>query len=366
MGLKGLFQKSEALIGFDIGSNSIKMVELDLSSSKPKLLNATLVPSPAEVFSGNTITRTELVANQISSLLETHGISDKRAVTAVPAPSVFTKRIKMPQIEPSKLTDNVMLEAGNLIPHNIDAVKLDYHVIGEGGKNQLDVLVVAVKNEIIDSYLACLALAGLETAVVDVDYFCLQNIFETGYPELLDKTVALINMGARYSSINICRGGQCLFSGDIAVGGKSFTDALVDGLGLNPAQAEEMKRKLPAQAGSQGSAEDIMRESVTDLIERNIESAANEFNRQLSFFWNAAGADSAIDMIFLSGGGSLVPGLLEELKERTEVECALLDPLRGIDCASLDQNSLKSMAPMLSIALGLGLRQAGDKEIPDY
>lgn len=366
MSLKSLLRRSESLISIDIGSTAIKMLELDTSGPRPKLVNIGVSPVAGEIFANNTITKGEKIAEQISALLEANSVGDKRVCTAVPGPAVFTKKIKMPKLDAAELATTVQFEAGNFIPHNIDAVRLDYHVIGEAGKNQLDVLVVAVKNEILDSFLETFSYAGLEVAVADVDCFALQNMFELGYPEMATKTVALVNIGARYSSINICKNGQSLFTGDVAVGGKLFTDAIVEVMGVPVDQAEALKRKQKP-AGSSTAQNDAIAGAVQDILDRNIEYVASELNRQLSFFWNASGAEEQIDSIMLTGGGSLIPGLADELSEKTGINTQLIDPLRGIEKGEgFDAAYLQEIAPTMSVAVGMGIRQPGDKITPEY
>lgn len=359
MGLKDLFTKGEALISIDIGLSGVKLIELDASSDVPQLVNIAAQPFAADVFNNNVISKTEVVSEAISGMLEANAIGDQRAVVAMPGPSVFTKRVSMPKMSPAELTTNVQFEAGNFIPHNVDAVKIDYHVIGEKGKNNLDVLVVAVKSEIVASFVECLSLAGLEAAVVDVDYFALQNCFEISYPELIDKTVTLIDIGARYSSINICKAGQSLFTGDLAIGGRLFTDVIAQETGVSPEEAEKIKKDKHASGVDQ--------EVVHDVIDRKIEYVASEFNRQLSLFWNASGAEEGIDKIMLTGGGSLIPGLLEELSEKTGIECGLIDPFKGIECGEdFDSSYLEELKPSMAVCIGMGIRHPGDKEIPDF
>ena len=353
--LKNIFKKNEYLIGIDIGSSGIKLIELDLSAEKPALLNLGYAPVSSDIFSNNAISKPEKIAEQIANLLESNAVSDKRAVTAMPGPSVFTKKIKMQKMAPAELAANIQFEASNFIPHNIDAVRLDYHILGESGKNQLDVLVVAVKNEIIDSFLGTLSLAGLETAVVDVDHFAVQNMFELGYPEDISKTAALINMGARYASINIVRAGESLFTGDIPVGGKLFTDALMNELAINAETAEKLKRS---------AQEDPQYPQAKEVVDKNVEYVASEFNRQLSFFWNASGAEEGIDKIVLCGGGALVPGLAQELAEKTGIECILADPLRGLSVGGgFDPQYLKEVGPLMGVCVGMAMRQPGDRVV---
>jgi type IV pilus assembly protein PilM len=360
MKLGGLLKRREALVGLDIGVSGVKLAELDTSSAPPRLINIAQSPLPADVFSNNVITKPEVVSEKISTLLEANSISDRRVVLAMPGPSVFTKKIRIPKLAPEHLAANIQLEIRNYIPHRPEAVRVDYHVIGEAGKNQLDVLVVAVKDEVVDTFIECVSLAGVEVAVVDVDYFAMQNCFELGYPELHDSIVALIDVGARFSGINICKGGQSLFTGDIGLGGKNFTDAIAEGLGVSAEQAEEIKRrKLDASSAHQ--------EAAQALLLKKSEQVAAEFNRQLSLFWNASGVEDGIDRIVLAGGAALVPGLLEALQEKTGIECSLLDAFKGVACGKdLDAAYLKEAGSKMAVCVGLGLRQPGDKVIPDY
>ena len=361
MGLIDLIRKKkkEALIGVDIGSSSVKLVGLDISSDVPGLLDLGIAPLKGDVFSNNVIANPSKVAEAISTLLHSQSSSERRAVTAVPSPSVFTKKIKVPKMGFKELDTNIQFEAGNFIPHNINAVRLDYHIIGESTKNQLDVLVAAVKNEIIDGFVSALFSAGLNTAVVDVDCFALQNVFELNYPEFFDRTVALLNIGVRYSSINICKNGESLFTGDIAVGGRLFTDALAEVYGLSYEDAEAVKLAGDKRSSSYSDA--------SDIIKKSAEQAATEFNRQLSFFWNASGSDEGIDCIFLSGGGACVPGLTEEMSDKTGIETRILDPFKAIEVpSSFDSHYLKSVGPMVALCVGLAMRQPADKIIPSF
>lgn len=352
MGLNNLFKKREALLAIDIGASAIKLVELDLGSANPALLNVAILQVQGD---GSVGSKSDKIAENLTSLLQANQIGKKRVVTAVPGPSAFTKRVKLPKAEPRHLAASVELEAPNHIPHSLDAVKLDFHIIGESGRNQLDLLLVAVKNEVVDNLLHCFELVGLEVAIVDVDYFALQNVFEQSYPEYFDKTVALIDIGSRYSSINICRAGASLFAGDVSIGAKQiseWTAADNNMVAIDQEQSVEFVTASPTSHDSKISA---------------TQKAVNELNRQLSFFWNAAGVDGAIDLILLTGGAALTPGLLEELEAKTSLKCQLIDPFRGLECSEqIDSKYLDEIKPLMAVAVGLGLREPGDKIIPDY
>lgn len=359
MDLKRLFKKEQKLIGLDIGMSSVKFVELDTSGARPVLVALGRGSLPEDCFAGNSIQNIEPVSERIQTLLEANGIQERGIVTAVPGPSVFTKKLKIGKMDPGELRENIQFEAANFIPHSISDVKLDFHILREIDKKNIEVLVVAVKNEILESYLNTLAYAGLETAVVDVDYYALQNAFELAYPDHIPKTVALLNIGGRYSSINICRDGQSLFAGDIAVGGKVFRDALKQACGCTGEQADAWTLGRDIPSDKEGA--------VREAMERAIDSLAADCNRQLSFFWNASGAEEGIEIIYISGGASATPGLREKIAEKTGMECEVFDPFRNIELGGeIDAAYAKELGPSMAVSVGLALRQPADKIIPEY
>ena len=354
MSFSSFLGKKEPLLSFDIGSTSIKCVELQLKSSKPALLNVAMAPLTPDVFSGYTISNPEKVADRIKNILDANSITAKRVVAAMAAPAVFSKKISVNSMDSSDLRAYMELEASNIVPHSIDAVRMDYHVVGESEDGQMEVLVVAVKNELVDSYLETFGLCDMQVAVIDVDYFAVQNIFELNYPDLFDKNSALINIGARYTSINICSNGESLFNGDISMGGKNLTDTLMQEAGLTYEDAEKLKRKT--------DADNPELENVRESIKSAADDLSSELNKQLSLFWNATGLEGAIERIFISGGASQLPGLQKQLGEKTGLQCELLNPFLQVECGDIfDDEYLKNISPFVSIALGMGLRQPGDR-----
>jgi len=358
MSILKLFKKQENLLAIDIGASSLKLIELQIQNSKPLLVNYARVNLPPDVFNSSILTKGEPVSDALNLLLETNSIPERRVVTAMPAPSVFTKKVRMQRMGLEDLTTNVHFEASNFIPHNINAVQLDYHILGESGKNQLDILVVAAKSEIISSYMDAIALSGLQTAIVDVDYFALQNAFEFAFPEQIEDTTALINIGYRYTTVNIVRGGESLFAGDISTGTRQIQEALESGLDLKASEAVEVlcgEKQLPDRQAE-----------VSQIISDQVENFAHELNRQLSFFWNASGADDGIDRIYLTGGGALLPELLEIVSQKTDIETLLLDCTKQLNYeGKFEKEYIEELGPFMTICLGLALRQPGDKVLPE-
>ena len=189
------------------------------------------------------------VVDAIRRLVTSTGAQAKEVITAVPGPSRDRQEGDPARPRPGPNVDAAVLaEASHLIPESLDNVNLDYQVIDwiEAG-NKMEVLLVAVKKDIINSYTETIRDAGLEPVVVDVDYFALENMFELNYdPPAEGRPVALVNIGARYSSINILKDGRSTFTGDVPVGGAEFTDALIRQLGVSPEDAEQLKLGKPA------------------------------------------------------------------------------------------------------------------------
>ncbi len=350
------FRKRESLIAIDIGADSLSLLKISNPKTKPVITHycrTNIAQSGGASSYG--ITDPESLSKKISGLMDLADIKQGAVVTAIPGPSVFTKKIKMPCMNREELRANIKFEAANVVPDNIDAVRLDYQVLRSAGKNQYEVLIVAVKKEIVDSFSSCLKSTGLTPEIIDVDFFALQNIFEFSYPEYLNETVALLNIGARYASVCICRNGESILTGDLQYGGRSMTEALALQLGIEFAQAEDIKK-------NEASWSD---ERVKAAIEKSAAEAAYEFNRRLTFLWNASGAEGGIERILVSGGGSRMPYLCEKLQHQTGLACERLDPLRLIDVAKgLDRDEIMKSKAEIAVAVGLAMRTRADRILP--
>lgn len=276
-----------------------------------------------------------------------------RAITAVPGPAVIIKKLHLPVQPPSELEQSILFEAGTFIPESLENVSLDYTVTDVlESEKQLEVLLVAVKRDIIDSYTSTLLLAGLEPAVVDVDYFALENMFDLSHPPAESKLVALVNVGARYSCMNILRDGKSMFTGDVPVGGKEFNEALMRNLSVSYAEAEAIK--LGAHAEHTVAQVEPILQPVKEFL-------SEEIHRALSFLWTAA-SDESISAIYLSGGAARVPGLSGLLTERLDVPVQLADPFANVTFArGIDRAALERDATSYAVAVGLGVRRPGDK-----
>lgn len=356
-----LFAKSgsEPLLAIDIGSSSIKVMELDVIGDKPRLITMGSAPTPAGAVNNNMVVRPDLVATQIRSIISSNDMTSKKAVVAVPGPSAFTKKISTGVTSLKEFKNNIIFEASNYIPHKIENVFLDYQILRTNGRSSMEVLLVAVKNEIVQSFVDAVEQAGLEPTIVDIDYFALENMFDLNYPEERNRTLALVNIGARFTSVNIVQDGNSLFTGDVSVGARMYNDALCDQLGCDVVDAENAKcGRIPESMNHEA-----VRDTMQQIIEKTTDHITTELQRQIGFFWNAAATDRTIEEIYLCGGGVQVPGFVSALQEKLGVSTKVIETLRNIECSDgIDADYLAELAPSMGVGVGLALRRLGDKQ----
>lgn len=352
--LSNLFGGGEAsFLSIDIGSSAIKLLEVGGTDTSLEVLSCGLVPLPPSAVQNNLVQESETVASAIQELVRRSGAKATQVITAVPGPAVIIKKINLPAQSTADLENAVLFEAGNFIPESLENVNLDYMITDVlEAENQIEVLLVAVKKDIINSYTHTIRSAGLEPVVVDVDYFALENMFELNYAPTENQVVAIVNIGARYSCMNILRGNRSTFTGDVPVGGKEFNDALIRNLGVSAAEAEQIKL---------GKSSEYPIEAIEPVLQPVTEFLTEEVHRALSFFWTAS-TDESINSIFLSGGAASVPGLRQLLSERLEVPVEIIDPFGKVKTGkSADTALLQSHAASFGVAVGLGIRRPGDK-----
>ena len=348
------FRKEEGFVALDIGSSSIKMVEASGEKSGYRLVNVGVLPLPPTAVQNNMVADKDVVVNTIQSLIQANGIRATRVISAVPGRAVIIKKIQLPAQGQEELEANVEFEATNVIPESLENVNLDYQVLNytEDG-SKMDVLLVAVKREIINSYTQVIQEAGLTPAIMDVDYFAMENMYEVNYEIQPDNVVGLIHIGARYTSINVLKNGVSTFTGDLQVGGEVFTESLVQALQISYDQAESFK-VTGLLEGKKGA-------DLEALLKPPCDSLAEEVSRTLSLYAGMA-AEEGIHSVYLSGGSAKVPGLCSLLGEKLGVPVQLAEPFRGFNVArNIDKDYLSESALVLAVGAGLSIRRLGDK-----
>ena len=310
--------------------------------------------SPEAIVDGS-IMDSSLVVDAIHKLNEDTRVKTAGFATSLSGHSVIIKKIQLPAMAPEELDESIQWEAEQYIPFDINDVRLDYVVLSDGdpGRDNMEVLLVAVKSDKVNDYTSVISQAGKSPVLVDVDAFAVQNAYEANYDIDPIKTVALINMGAGVTNINVLARGTTVFWRDISFGGNQFTEALQREFNLSYEQAEALKRGQSVDRYSPADARPIL-----DAVSGEM---ADEIRKTFDFF-SATSAEGPVDELVLCGGCALTPNLQETLRERFDAPAELLDPLRRIHWRESDFSSewLASIAPTLAVAVGLAIRRVGD------
>ncbi|MCL4523025.1 MAG: pilus assembly protein PilM [Acidobacteria bacterium] len=340
--------KQKELVGLDIGSSSIKAVELKRTKQGYELVSYGMKRLEQDTVVDGAIMNAPEVADGISKLFDEQKIKTKNVATAVSGHSVIVKRITLPSMTEEELYNRINDEASQHIPFDIADVNLSYQLL-EAMDTQMDVLLVAVKKDKILNHTNVLAQAGKTPAVVDIDAFSLQNCFEVNYDPDPGQTIALLNVGASVMSINIVRAGIPLFTRDVSVGGNQYTDALQKELDLGFEDAEKLKMGGSVTGVSEEQKANILR-SVSDILILEIQKTFD--------FFRATASGENIQRIFLAGGTARVPGLMDLLREEFAMPVEELYPFRRvvINPGRHNEDEIRELAPRLAIAVGLALR----------
>jgi type IV pilus assembly protein PilM len=353
------FGRTKSLVGLDIGSSSVKAVELkDLGKGRGyQLLNIGIEPLSPEAIVDGAIMDSGLVAETIQRLFTTSRIKSQEVAISLSGHSVIIKKISLPQMTQEELSESIQWEAEQYIPFDVDDVNIDYQVL-EGaslsGEGNMDVLLVAVKKDKINDYTTVLANAGKTAQVVDVDVFALQNAYECNYDVPSDKVVALINMGAAVTNIAILQGGVSIFWRDITTGGNLFTEAIQKELNVPFDQAEALKKGQDVDGASA--------ERVPAILQAVGEQVGTEIQKTLDFF-KATSSSDPVSLMILAGGASRTSNLAAYLGQRFDTHVEMLDPFKkvAVNDRQFPLDTLEPLAPCASVAVGLALRKVGDR-----
>lgn len=347
-----LLGKKKSVAGLDVGSSSIKMVELDGKANNLNLVSLGFENLPGDTIIDGQIMELNTVSDVIQNLCANHQVKAEQVVTGVSGHSVIIKNIVLPPMSREELEESIDWHAEEHIPYDLADVSLDYQVTAETA-DATHVLIAACKRERIDNIRQAIQLSGRQPVIIDVDTFALQNCYEVNYQPNDSQVVTLLNIGASTMNVNIVKGTRSLFTRDITVGGSQFTDVLQRGLGLSFQQAEAIKRGVP------NAAPGVEEKSIEPLMHNVTEIVANEIQKTFDFY-RATTEDNqtTVQKILISGGGSKLQGFAQELSARLELPVEVLNPFRNIkvDSRKFDPEYVSEIMPEMAVAVGLAIR----------
>jgi type IV pilus assembly protein PilM len=342
---------NKSMVGVDIGSSSVKAVELQGRGKDLQLLSLGFEALESDSVVDGQIIELNAVSNAISSIFNEHKIKTTQVAAGVNGHSVIVKNIVLPQMSEGELQESFAWHAEEHIPFDISDVNLDYHVMDRSG-DAIHVLMAACKRDKVANLKQTIQLAGKQPTVIDVDAFALQNCYELNYDPQPGQVVALLNIGASTTNINILNGVRSVFTRDATFGGNQYTSLLQKELGLTFDQAESVKRGMPLPEGAEVREVGPIMETVSDIL-------ALEIQKTMDFYRaTVEDGESAVQKILVSGGGSKLTGLADFLARRFEVSVEMFDPFRKIkvDARGFDPDYMREIVPEMAIAVGLALR----------
>ena len=347
--VKNLFPGSRKTVGIDIGSSLIKLVELRDTSEGYALRRFAQVSLEKGTIENGLINDHDMLVKKIKELFKISSCGAKNVVTALSGHVVMIKKAGFRKMEDEELREFIIDEAGEYMPFdNIKDVNFDFHICSEQGldPSQMEVIIAAAKKDATESYTQAIEKAGRKVAIVDVDSFALERAYEENYDFDVDNIIALVNIGASITNINIIKDGESVFTRNILSGGDSITQALQKRLNVSFEEAEMIK--------IEGSDDhDSIQEEALNYLEPIFLEAGRSFD-----YFSSTASESNISHILVSGGCSKIPGIADAMKEKFHCEVEIFNPFKniGFDKNVFSPSYIKDIGPVAAVGIGLALR----------
>ena len=349
------FKKNKHLVGLDIGSRAIKAGELVDSKKGYVLKNFAMADIASGIIEDGVIQKHEDLADTIRNLFESYRFKNRNVAFSIGGYSVIVKKISVQSAPEDQLPGLISMEAEQYIPFDIQDVSIDFQVLGKSdtSQNQLNVLLVAAKNEVVNDYAQVVEMAGLTPCILDIDAFALQNAFEANYAPA-EENIALIDVGASKTSLNIVRGSSSLFMRDVSQGCGQINQKIAGQVDCTLEEAEEIKLS--------GSSQKLPPEELDKIISSVVVNWCLEIRRALDFFYSSFPNDP-VRKIILSGGGGHIQPFRETLALETSALVETINPFRNVimEKNQFDPAYLEMISPQAAICMGLSMRRLDDK-----
>jgi type IV pilus assembly protein PilM len=348
--------RKKGVIGLDIGSSSIKLVELGESKSAYRLQNLGIAPLPPEAIVDGALMDSVTIIDTIRALISNTKAKTKDVITSVSGHSVIVKKITLPLMSDSELEESIQWEAERYIPFDINEVNIDFQIFGSSSENPevMDVVLVAAKKDIINDYVSVIIESGLNPVIIDVDSFAIENMLSVNYEVEKDETVAMANVGASITNINILKNNMTAFTRDIFKGGNQITEEIQRQLHIDYEEAEKIKVGSKIDATSQSIIQEVLKSAS--------ESLAIEIGNSIEFFQSTTTYEK-ISKLYLSGGGSKIKDFDIVLQQQIGIPVEIVNPFKKIEYSekNFDLEYLREIGPMMAVGVGLATRKVGDR-----
>ena len=351
-----IWGKKKDVIGLDIGCSSIKLVELKEDKNGFKLQNLAISPLPPEAIVDGALMDSVTIIDTIRDLITSSRTKTKDVVTSVSGHSVIVKKISLPLMTEAELEESIQWEAERYIPFDINDVNIDFQIFGSTSENPevMDVVLVAAKKDIINDYVSVIMESGLNPVIVDIDSFALENMLAMNYDIEKEETIAIANVGASITNMNIIKNNLSAFTRDIFKGGNQVTEEIQRQLHVDHEEAEKIKVGTKVDLTSQPIIQNVLKTAS--------ESLAVEIGNSLDFFQSTTTYEK-ITRIYLSGGGSKIKDFDIILQQQIGIPVEVVNPFKKIDYSgkNFDMEYLREIGPIMAVGVGLASRKVGDR-----
>lgn len=346
-------RKSRPLIGLDISSSAVKLVELSRQGGSFRLECYAAEGMPTGAINEKTVVDVDAAGDAVRKAVKRSGTRVKQAAIAIGGAAVITKVVTMPAaLKDAEMGEQIEMQADQYIPFPLEEVSYDYEVVGpsRGDDDMVDVLLAATRSENVEQRQAVLDAAGLTAKVVDIEAYALENacrLLTWQMPDLgVERTVALIDFGATTTTFSVLNDLRIIYTRDQGFGGKQLTEEIMRQYGLSFEEAGKAKKL--------GGLPDNYDE---ELLHPFMEDMAQQVNRSLQFFLSANSQYETLDALIICGGCAAIPGVDTMIAERVGVPTVVGNPLGEMKISSKARAQLaESDAGALMIACGLALR----------
>ena len=353
--------KSKSIVGLDIGSFALKLVELKSkkkgSETRYELVSVGYEPVPYQSIVEGSIMDSMAVAEAIQHIFYDSKAKTGRIAFNVSGSSVIVKRIEVQRLNPDEMHEHILWEARPHIPFTPDEVNIDYEIIESSDvpPDRVAVILAAVRKEKLNDYMNVITSASKNADIVDLDSFAVLNSVLLNYELYRDKVLAIINIGSSITNVIISKAGHPAFVRDIAFGGNQFTDLLQKELNLKYEKAESVKKGRAVEGISSAAVKPIINIVLNDL--------RNEVKKTFEFYRSNT-TEGRIDNIMLSGGSANLEAITDFFSQEFDIPVEVVNPFNNIDInyKKFDLNFIKDMAPVYTVAVGLALRSGGDSK----
>ncbi len=346
--------KNKPMVGIDVSSTSVKVLELSKSKDNYRVESYAVEPLPANAVTEKTIQDIEAVGESLRRAVKKSGTRAKHASLAVAGSAVITKKIIMPSnLNEEELESQIQLEADQYIPYPLEEVYLDFEVLGEVEDNpdSIEVLLAASRSENVGARTAVAELAGLTTEIIDIEAYTIENAYQLITDQIpdygVDKTTAIIDIGATMTSLNVIEDGKLAYTREQPFGGKQLTEDIMRRYGLSYEDAGRVKK----EGGLPENYE-------PEVLHPFKETMAQQVGRFLQFFYSSSEHEH-VDYIALAGGCASIPGVAELVESNLGISTGIANPFSSVQISNrVAKQRIANDAPSLMIACGLAMREA--------